>query len=923
MRKIYYSLLVLLMGINTALSAQQTEATQVKAWDGSDTEIKIRPKQKMTFEYTATKNGAFYIYANDQDVNDNMPIDIWGGLYANGSYDADSPLQDAGVYENGIGVYGWLNVEINDVVRFTLTAPDSAAVNASIFTLKSILFPVPSAGQAPMGSRENPIDLTQKVETALPPYKNTIASLDENYATYCRFTAPSDGVANISTEEYLVYYIEAAKFPTEQPQYISQDTENNDHKFMVKNGVDYLVIIPNARPTTVTLDIDENGIGASPQYPKAIESFPATIDLKKGNNYYAFSHAQIGNTNMLEVTAAEGWNGTITYMENPTESSTELTADKVTGSAVTFVKNVDPRYLKGGNKVIINFKMTDKSTLANAATLTLREPQAGECFDTAIEAVLGENTINGPAGYYWYSYTSNKDVVVSFGKSDSIKHVNYAADGIDFRVLENTYRVHEEETIYFCIRTTKTNQIFTVNSKDVEAGDFCDTPVTFKLGRSITIQDRGDDVVNYREFTAEKAGFALLTISNAVVINAHWSISFRHGCGTKVLDYEAIDVVNDRGVTTSRTFKFPIAAGNTYSIEIMSFANNGKKVTFETAFEEAKEGDIIETAIELQNLNDTIEIAYENDVIRWYKVTADTTGFYYIDAKLGYSSSNMTTIVGDNATDGVNATTLEPYLAGYKHAKVYVEAGETLYISTKTGRQNVSRDGEDLYAKEYGANFYLVVKFAKPRPGENATIAIEAVPDTAYTATKSEDAYEQWYIYTIPELTKATITFASTVYNISSLHFYKEDMTSLTLTTTSRKGDYSQVILKNEEDKMVGKTYEFKAADTTRTIYIMVPIITAAEPVIWKITETASEVEEDVEDDNNGDEPGNEDDEIEDGDKEDGDKEDGDKEEDENANVDAPQIKVEKFVIYDLMGRRVENPTKGIYIINGVKRIIK
>ena len=924
MRKIYYSLLVLLLGINTALSAQQTEASNVTTWDGSDTEIKIRIKQKMTFEYTATKSGALYIYAEaekdskGQYYTDNMPIGIWGGLYVNGSYDADSPLQDAGAYENGIGAYGWMNVEANHVVRFTITAPDSSAVNPATFTLKSLLFPAPSAGQAPMGSRENPINLSMGAKTALPPYENTLAAFDEDYATYCRFTAPSDGVANISTEEYLVYYIEADKFPAEQPQYVSQDTKTNDHKFIVKNGVDYLVITPNARPITVTLGIDKDGIGASAQYPKAIESFPATIDLKKGGNYYAFSHELIGETNILEVAAAAGWNGTITYMENPTENSTELVADKVSGSAITFTKNVDPRYLKGGNQVIMNFNMTSPNSIENAVTLTLRAPKSGECFDTAIEAALGENTINGPAGNYWYSYSSTKDVVLSFGGGDSIIHVNYAADGIDFRVLENAYRIHADETIYFCIATSKANQTFTVNSKDVEAGDFCDTPVVFELGKRITIKDRGDDVVNFREFTAKEAGFALFTIEETVVINNHWSISFRNGCDTKVLDYETIDVVNDQGKTTSRTLKLPVRAGATYSIEIMSFTI-GREVRIKTKFEKAGAGEIRETAIELQNLNDTIKIDYINNAIKWYKVTAENTGFYYIDAKLGYSSSSMTTIVGDNATDGVNATTLEPYLAGYKHAKVYVEAGETLYISTKTGRQNVSRDGEDLYAKEYGANFYLVVKFAKPRPGENATIAIEAVPDTAYTATKSEDAYEQWYIYTIPELTKATITFASTVYNISSLHFYKEDMTSLTLTTTSRKGDYSQVILKNEEDKMVGKTYEFKAADTVRTIYIMVPIITAAEPVIWKITETASEVEEDVEDDNNGDEPGNEG-----GDKEEGGNEEGDKEEeDENANVDAPQIEAEKAIIYDLLGRRVENPTKGIYTINGVKRIIK
>ena len=937
MKKFLYSLLMLFVGITTIASAQQEEAATVTTWNGNDLEITIRVKQKMTFEYTATKSGTLYLYAegekdeNGQYYTDGWPIGIWGGLYANRTYDEENSLQDAGAYENGIGAYGWINVEESNAVRFTITAPDSVdkeMPQKAKFTLKSIFFPSPGTGQAPIGSRENPIELKTNVETALPSYKDTTETFNEDYATYCRFTATSDGVASISTEEYLIYYIEADKFNTHEFKSVVQDPKANDHKFIVEEGVDYLVIFPNTRPTKATLlTIDTDGVGASAQFPKKLKKLPASIDLKRGDNYYAFSHDLIGKNKILEISTAEGWNGTITYMENSTDNSTELTKDKVTGNAATFVKNVDPRYLDGGNQVIMNFNMTSPNSIDDAATLTLRAPKAGECFDTAIEATLGTNTINGPAGTYWYSYTSPEDVVISFGERDSIKHVNFAADGMDFKVLENAYRLYPNETIYVCLITTQTNQTFTVNAKNVEAGDFCDKPVVFELGKRIVIKDRGDDVVNYREFTAEKAGFALFTITEKVVINNHWSISFRNGCDTKVLDYETIDVTNDKGEITSRKLKLPIRAGATYSMEIMSFSI-GWDVRISTKFESAGDGEIRETAIDLQNLNDTIKIDYINNAIKWYKVTAENTGFYYIDAKLGYSSSNLITIVGDDATDGVNATTLEPYLAGYKYAKVYVEAGETLYIYTKTGSPNVSRDGEDLYATEFGANFYLVVKFAEPRPGENASIAIEAVPDTEYTATNSKDAYEQWYIYTIPELTKATITFASTVYNISSLHFYKEDMTSMTLTTTSRKGDYSQVILKNEEDKIIGKTYEFKAADTTRTIYIMVPIITAAEPVIWKITETASEVEEDVEDDNNGDEPGNEDDEKEDGDKEDGDKEDGDKEEDdkeedENANVDAPQIEVEKFIIYDLMGRRVENPTKGIYIINGVKRIIK
>ena len=896
MKKFLYSLLMLFVGITTIASAQQEEAATVTTWNGNDLEITIRVKQKMTFEHTATKSGTLYLYAEGERENgqytDSWPIDIWGGLYANGSYDDNNPLQDAGAYENGIGAYGWINVEESNAVRFTITAPDSVGntqPQKAKFTLKSIFFPSPGAGQAPIGSRENPIELKTNVETALPSYKDTTETFNEDYATYCRFTATSDGVASISTEEYLIYYIEADKFDTHEFKSVVQDPKDNDHKFIVEEGVDYLVIFPNTRPTKATLlTIDTDGVGASAQFPKKLKKLPASIGLKRGDNYYAFSHDLIGKNKILEISTAEGWSGTITYMENSTDNSTELTKDKVTGNAATFVKNVDPRYLDGGNQVIMNFNMTSPNSIDDAATLTLRAPKAGECFDTAIEAALGTNTINGPAGTYWYSYTSPKDVVISFGERDSIKHVNFAADGIDFKVLENAYRLYPNETIYVCLITTQTNQTFTVNAKDVEAGDFCDTPIVFELGQKITIKDRGDNVTNYREFTAEKAGFALITIKSSVVLNNYWSIHFRKGCNTKVLDYETLDSLNKSGRVVARTLKLPVGEGCTYSMEIMSFANNGRDITFYTSFASAKEGEICETAVELESIADTIRLPYELNVAKWYKVIVEKAGYYTISAKLGYNSNLMArsgSVDAPTVNLSSDSSKPDPYMAGYKTGRIYVGEGQPLYIYTKTGEEN------DI--ELYGDSLYFVVSYhSEARPGEEPAIALEAKSDTTYTImTNENNGYTQWYIYTIPGSRKATITLSSTEkYERNNINIYKEDgITPI----TQWDGVLTLSDLTNQAGDIIGKRMEIRAARAERTIYIKVSTIdtrfySGAE---WKIETTESPIEEE--------------------------------EEDENANVDAPQIEVEKFIIYDLMGRRVENPTKGIYIINGVKRIIK
>ena len=47
-----------------------------------------------------------------------------------------------------------------------------------------------------------------------------------------------------------------------------------------------------------------------------------------------------------------------------------------------------------------------------------------------------------------------------------------------------------------------------------------------------------------------------------------------------------------------------------------------------------------------------------------------------------------------------------------------------------------------------------------------------------------------------------------------------------------------------------------------------------------------------------------------------------DGEEDDATRIDTPEFKTQKSeLIFDLQGRRVENPTKGVYIVNGVKRV--
>ena len=855
------------MGITTATFAGESGP---HTWDGKNKTLTLKRDTTLTFSYVAAEKGTLYIYSDNQGSSDNMPLTLQGGWYHDGAYDADSPLQDAGSYENGLGLYGWINVWDGDEVRFTISTSKDAEGTQTRFTLKSVFFNQNVGGS----SWEKPVVLTQGKETAIPVSPNVsqdvLGDLWISNATFCKFTAPSDGVATILTSEYLIYVLEEENIGSVENLFrsVTQDAATNDHEFIVREGVDYIVVVPNERPAKLTFKMTDKVVGKSAKFPNEITEFPAAIDLKKGDNYYAFSHTLIGDKKVLDVAVAAGWNGTITYMEDPNEDSAELAADEVVGVDTTFVKNVDPRYLYG-NTVIVNFNMTDKSSLASAVSLTLREPAAGESFDTAIAANFGENTIEGAAGDYWFAYTAEMDAVYSFATTGTLKHVNFSA-GVEQLVADNVYRVDEGETIYVCVTTT-TNEgnTFTVSGKEIVDGEYCDRPIYFELGQDIKIAGNGVDC--FHSFFAEANGFAIFTSTN-------WSVHFRSECGGRRLNPE--ETITESGDDIIYSYKLDVSEGQSYIVEVAAVSED---ITISTKFEAPVLGDVCATAVAINALDENISIDYVFEAAKWFKYTATKSGFYTVKSKLGYSS-NMTTKIDDCDAAETNAgsdnSAKNAYMGGYKMSKVYLEKGQILYIYTKTGRSNDE--------SQFSPEFYLSVSFAEARPGEDAAIAIYARSHTEYTVMKNDaDGYEQWYTFTIPAGKSVSISMTATVKYISNcLNFLQENKTNYLIRRSEYNDDeydYVQSDITDASGTTIGKRNDFEVIDTDRTFYIKVSTINATYyPVVWKI------------------------------------------EGDIDAGISVEKVASEAApVIYDLMGRRVENPGKGIYIIDGVKRIIK
>lgn len=870
MKKFLYTLLILFSSINAIGYAQQ-EASTITEWDGSNKRIMMRADSLITFSYKATENGTLYIYADNQNVTDNVYVSIWGGWYHDGSYDADAPLQEAGAYENGVGVYGWIKVFAGDEIRFTLSTPEETEGVMAIFTLKSIFF-----GESIKGDTwESPIALTQNTKVTLPVYKNYDADYlgDLGYATFCRFVAPNDGVASIYTSQYLIYYIEEELFGSlDHPlKYVSQDMTTDDHEFVVEKDKAYIVIIPNSRPTNVTFKMTSDRLGENCKAPIELTEFPATLNLVKGNNFYHIDLSNIGDKYIMDMAVADGWKGTITYLKNCDYESDELTPANINGTAVSYTHNLDPLHM--GNQLIINVNVTDVANANNAITLNLREAQEGESFDNAQAIEVGANAFSGAARDYWFVYTADKAAEISVASTGTIKHILYSRSSGNIINEYNVYRVNDGETLYICIAAKAGDNTITLTENALVPGDYCDYPIEFNLGEDIVIKDRGDNISNYRQFTTEKSGFAILETTSKNVIDNYWSIYFRNECGGKTISYVRSETTDKTGNVTARAFKIPVTAGESYLVEIMSFTNGGADVIFTTRFEEASEGAVCATAIEIKQLGDTIDIDNTPESTVWHKYVADKAGFYTIYAKLG-RGSNLKVKVGDCDAEEISGSNDNrydnAYMAGYKMCKVYVEKEQTLYISTTINSDPGDTDG---------TNYYIVPTFAEARPGERFADAIAAEAGVAYTLSTGAEGYETWYVYTLPAGQETTITISSTSQKCySSLIFYTDENTSL----SSYKKDYTQTNINTEEGVLIGKTYLFATSDAARTIYIKAPIATISEPVTWQIVK-----------------------------------------EDDGEGIDTPHTTEENTVIYDLMGRRVTSPSKGIYIINGRKVVIK
>ncbi|MBP3566887.1 MAG: T9SS type A sorting domain-containing protein [Paraprevotella sp.] len=810
MRKFYFLLLSLLFGMTATINAQDANES-ITTWDGTDLSVTLNAGESKTFSYTATEQGKLYIMATTASTN--LGISISGGWYHDGAYDADAPFDTAEPYDNGAGIFATIAVFSGDEIRFTLTADEvfegEDAVTSTSFIMKSSVYASNYGGD----TWENPINMNISKTVSFPVYANHDVDYlaDFSHATFARFEAPTDGVVSVMTSEYLVYYIEEELYGSQEMKYAVQASMTDDHEFAIENGKAYILMIPVTRPTNVSLRITSDRLGENCAFPVEITEFPANLSLVKGNNWFKMNVSELGTTNFMEIVSTAGWEGNIEYWNNCNVTNEWLTSDVIIGTSETFYKDINPVRLETAEYLYFNVQVTN-GTPDNGLTLSLREPKEGESCNMATPIQLGENQFKGLARDQWFSYTATKDAEMTITSTGTLKYISFNCDDTNNYNGTDTYRVNEGQTFFFCITTnnTETNTI-TISEKELVDGDYCDRPIDFVLGENVVIADRGDDVINYRRFVAEESGTAIFETTCANWVEYFWSVVFRNDCEGRAIDYVRNEYEDENNGDLGLSYRIPVTKGETYIIEISSFANDGADAIVTSRFEAATTGSNCETAIAIENLGEEIEIPNTPDLTVWYTYTADKSGFYTIKSKIGRGST-MKTMTAECTADLVNSATdnsySDAYMAGYKVSKIYVEQGTPFFVCV-----TISSDpGETA-----GTNRYIIASFAEARPGEYFGSPIQAVAGTTYYLPNTDDAYDTWYAYTIPAGTECIFNIGSDITpSYGSLAFYSDETTTM----SAYKGDFTQTNNKNANNQMCGKTYTFAAGETDRIVYI-------------------------------------------------------------------------------------------------------
>ncbi len=650
--------------VSFPLEAIVRDDTPAESWDGKTLAIKFEDKDaSKKLAYTAIQDEMLYIFSTASAYD----VKFAGGVV--GQPDAILPWE---AYDNQVGGYSSIRLMEGDVLQFTVTSNEylegQGAGFPRSFTINSMA--VPFSGMfLPGYSMETPVNLVENVETIIPVNENyTEFPIFDSYGelSWLKFTSAKNGIANINIETDLIYVYEGEEnigALDYTPMSIVQGANDISHRFVVKAGVEYYIVVPNSRPAKATLVYEDVEEGGDCIMPVNIDSQKGTLSVKKGTTWFRYAVGKNGD--ILELSSKNNWSGTVTYYKDCTDIEPIVT--EVTKTAKSYLE-ID---LEKGFYFI---GIESDNNVTDAIDFVQRESKSGETKLNPLDAKLGENTFGGEKRDYWFKYVASKDCMlnITYPENAPLTLIVFETGTTNAANPDATsciLRANEGEEYRLKFENPDTeNANFTISETKIAEGDYCDYPRYFNLGENIQMVNRNAQEEWYA-FTASEDGIIEFEVEDEIWVRDHWSCAIVKECGG-IHDLLAFDEF--RGMLT---YRYSVLKGQTYRFTVYQFytAENGTKpgddIIIKTKFTPAGEGESCDKAIGV-NYNEVTtckDVASET----WYEFVLPEDGIYYIVASLG-QGGNLKYKLGD-----CGAVLEKSIATDYMYGRAYVKLAKT------------------------------------------------------------------------------------------------------------------------------------------------------------------------------------------------------------------------------------------------------
>lgn len=359
------------------------------------------------------------------------------------------------------------------------------------------------------------------------------------------------------------------------------------------------------------------------------------------------------------------------------------------------------------------------------ATFTFSDVVPGQSIGTAIDAVLGNNSVAKNA---WYKYTH-----VGEPKMVSVSGVNTIVNADEGLVAQDDdvrigFVMGDGETIYFQATTIG----FTISEREIVDGEMADKPldITGKDDFAFTLNGGASDALRYMKYVASEDGTFMYGTTNAKVIENAFGASVKD-----VTTGKTVNIVQEEADFGEPYFIYTwtVTAGHEYLVE-QTLVNNLGTVQFLTVFTPAEPGETAGKAIDIA-LNVPQDLGRKAAKAKFFKFTAEEAGEYLVSAQ-------VTGYVRQYDAEGNSETIQKDYANGteFHNATVTLAEGESVVFSCEPSGEieHVAGGVQDFFIPNYYA---LVSKVGDVNLGMDISNPEVIEPND----NMAIDTYNIWY----------------------------------------------------------------------------------------------------------------------------------------------------------------------------------